>query len=174
MPTFNPTDFFGGLSIPLFGAFMFPAIYKMDAYSFKCTGIFTTKMPTDAYRGAGRPVATFGVERMMDELAAQIFRCSSSRTRYPNHILTTIWSLIVSAVGAGDAFSRRPLCGASRPFAGPILKVTCGSILRVRSLLPRRSVRADCGPTKVARGRAGVRAKAAVPLRVRNGIRCPL
>ncbi len=39
--------------VPLLGAFMFPSIYKMDAYSFRCTGIFTTKMPTDAYRGAG-------------------------------------------------------------------------------------------------------------------------
>ena len=57
--------------VPLLGAFMFPAIYKMDAYSFKCTGIFTTKMPTDAYRGAGRPEATFGIERIMDELAAR-------------------------------------------------------------------------------------------------------
>ncbi len=46
--------------VPLLGAFMFNAIYKMDAYSFRCTGVFTTKMPTDAYRGAGRPEATFG------------------------------------------------------------------------------------------------------------------
>ena len=58
--------------VPLLGAFMFPAIYKMDAYSFKCTGVFTTKMPTDAYRGAGRPEATFAIERMMDELAAEL------------------------------------------------------------------------------------------------------
>jgi aerobic carbon-monoxide dehydrogenase large subunit len=58
--------------VPLLGAFMFPAIYKMDAYSFKCTGIFTTKMPTDAYRGAGRPEATFGIERIMDELATEL------------------------------------------------------------------------------------------------------
>ncbi|MBO0776776.1 MAG: molybdopterin-dependent oxidoreductase, partial [Actinobacteria bacterium] len=50
----------------------FNAIYKMDAYSFKCTGVFSTKMPTDAYRGAGRPEATFGIERMMDELAAEL------------------------------------------------------------------------------------------------------
>ncbi len=56
----------------LLGAFMFPAIYKMDAYSFKCIGVFTTKMPTDAYRGAGRPEATFAIERMMDELAAHL------------------------------------------------------------------------------------------------------
>jgi aerobic carbon-monoxide dehydrogenase large subunit len=58
--------------VPLLGGFMFPAIYKMDAYSFKCTGVFTTKMPTDAYRGAGRPEATFGIERIMDELAVEL------------------------------------------------------------------------------------------------------
>jgi carbon-monoxide dehydrogenase large subunit len=58
--------------IPLFGAFMFNGIYKMDAYSFKCTGVFTTKVPTDAYRGAGRPEATFGIERIVDELAAEL------------------------------------------------------------------------------------------------------
>src|SRR6201981_1936831 len=58
--------------VPLLGAFMYPAIYKMDAYSFKCTGIFTTKMPTDAYRGAGRPEATFAIERIMDELATEL------------------------------------------------------------------------------------------------------
>jgi aerobic carbon-monoxide dehydrogenase large subunit len=58
--------------IPLLGAFMYPAIYKMDAYAFKCTGIFTTKMPTDAYRGAGRPEATFAIERIVDELAVEL------------------------------------------------------------------------------------------------------
>ncbi|HKA95161.1 MAG TPA: xanthine dehydrogenase family protein molybdopterin-binding subunit, partial [Streptosporangiaceae bacterium] len=58
--------------VPLLGAFMYPAIYKMDAYSFRCTGVFTTKMPTDAYRGAGRPEATFAIERIMDELATEL------------------------------------------------------------------------------------------------------
>ncbi|MFA1549072.1 xanthine dehydrogenase family protein molybdopterin-binding subunit [Actinomadura chokoriensis] len=58
--------------IPLLGAFMFNGIYKMDALSFTCTGVFTTKVPTDAYRGAGRPEATFAIERLMDELAAEL------------------------------------------------------------------------------------------------------
>jgi carbon-monoxide dehydrogenase large subunit len=58
--------------VPLLGAFMYPAIYKMDAYSFRCTGVFTTKMPTDAYRGAGRPEATFAIERIVDELAHEL------------------------------------------------------------------------------------------------------
>ncbi|WBO62266.1 xanthine dehydrogenase family protein molybdopterin-binding subunit [Streptomyces camelliae] len=58
--------------IPILGAFMYPAIYKMDAYEFSCTGVFTTKTPTDAYRGAGRPEATYAIERVMDELAAEL------------------------------------------------------------------------------------------------------
>jgi carbon-monoxide dehydrogenase large subunit len=58
--------------IPLLGAFMYNAIYKMDAYRFNCTGVFTTKTPTDAYRGAGRPEATFAIERIMDDLAAHL------------------------------------------------------------------------------------------------------
>jgi carbon-monoxide dehydrogenase large subunit len=60
--------------IPILGAFMFSAIYKMAAYRFICTGVFTTKTPTDAYRGAGRPEATYAIERIMDELAATLGR----------------------------------------------------------------------------------------------------
>ncbi|MGH3801519.1 MAG: xanthine dehydrogenase family protein molybdopterin-binding subunit [Pseudonocardiaceae bacterium] len=57
---------------PLLGAFMYPGIYKIPAYHLACTNVFTTKTPTDAYRGAGRPEATFAIERMMDELAAEL------------------------------------------------------------------------------------------------------
>lgn len=58
--------------IPLLGMFMYPAIYKMDAYDFQCTGVFTNTTPTDAYRGAGRPEATYAIERIIDELAAEL------------------------------------------------------------------------------------------------------
>jgi carbon-monoxide dehydrogenase large subunit len=58
--------------IPILGAFMYNGIYKMDAYSFNTTGVFSTKTPTDAYRGAGRPEATYALERMMDELAVEL------------------------------------------------------------------------------------------------------
>jgi aerobic carbon-monoxide dehydrogenase large subunit len=58
--------------VPILGAFMFPGIYKVPAYRFECTGVFTTKTPTDAYRGAGRPEATFAIERVMDELAVEL------------------------------------------------------------------------------------------------------
>ena len=58
--------------IPILGAFMFNAIYKFPSYRFTCTNVFTNKTWTDAYRGAGRPEATYAIERMMDELAAEL------------------------------------------------------------------------------------------------------
>jgi carbon-monoxide dehydrogenase large subunit len=58
--------------IPILGAFMFNAIYKMDGYRFRCTGVFTNKTPTDAYRGAGRPEATYAIERAVSDLAHQL------------------------------------------------------------------------------------------------------
>jgi carbon-monoxide dehydrogenase large subunit len=58
--------------VPVLGAFMYNSIYKMDALKFRCTGVFTTKTPTDAYRGAGRPEATYAIERIMTELAHEL------------------------------------------------------------------------------------------------------
>ncbi|MET7989375.1 molybdopterin cofactor-binding domain-containing protein [Amycolatopsis sp. NPDC005232] len=61
-----------GPGVPILGAFMFNAIYKFPAYHFACTNVFTTTTLTDAYRGAGRPEATFAIERIMDELADEL------------------------------------------------------------------------------------------------------
>jgi carbon-monoxide dehydrogenase large subunit len=58
--------------VPILGAFMYNAIYKMDALSFTCHGVFTNKTPTDAYRGAGRPEATYAIERLIDEAANEL------------------------------------------------------------------------------------------------------
>ena len=60
--------------VPVLGAFMFNAIYKFPSYRFECQNVFTNLTWTDAYRGAGRPEATFAIERMMDELAAELGR----------------------------------------------------------------------------------------------------
>ncbi|MEJ3749456.1 xanthine dehydrogenase family protein molybdopterin-binding subunit [Actinomycetes bacterium KLBMP 9797] len=59
-------------SIPLLGRYMYNGIYKFPAYRFECTGVFTNTTPTDAYRGAGRPEATYAIERAMDDLAAEL------------------------------------------------------------------------------------------------------
>ena len=55
--------------IPLLGAFLYHGCYDIEHYSFECTSVFTNKTPTDAYRGAGRPEATYAIERAMDSLA---------------------------------------------------------------------------------------------------------
>ncbi|MFY9927006.1 MAG: xanthine dehydrogenase family protein molybdopterin-binding subunit [Streptosporangiaceae bacterium] len=59
-------------AVPLLGRYVYPGVYKFEAHEFFCRGVFTTKTPTDSYRGAGRPEATFAVERIMDELAAAL------------------------------------------------------------------------------------------------------
>jgi carbon-monoxide dehydrogenase large subunit len=58
--------------VPLLGAFLYAGVYDVPAYSFSCSGVFTNKTPTDAYRGAGRPEATYAIERTVDALAEQV------------------------------------------------------------------------------------------------------
>jgi carbon-monoxide dehydrogenase large subunit len=58
--------------IPILGAFLYAGVYDAQAYSFECTGVFTNRTPTDAYRGAGRPEATYAIERIMDALARKV------------------------------------------------------------------------------------------------------
>jgi carbon-monoxide dehydrogenase large subunit len=58
--------------IPLLGAWLYSGSYDVEAYSFECTGVFTHTVPTDAYRGAGRPEATYAIERAVDALARKL------------------------------------------------------------------------------------------------------
>ena len=61
-----------GGGVPVLGAFMFNSIYKFPAYQFGVQTVLTNSTWTDAYRGAGRPEATYAIERLMDELAAEV------------------------------------------------------------------------------------------------------
>jgi carbon-monoxide dehydrogenase large subunit len=58
--------------VPLLGAFLYAGVYDVPAYAFSCTSVFTNKTPTDAYRGAGRPEATYAIERAVDRLAGEV------------------------------------------------------------------------------------------------------
>ncbi len=61
-----------GGGVPVLGAWMYNSIYKFGAYQFNCTNYFTNKPWVDAYRGAGRPEATYAIERLMDDLAVEV------------------------------------------------------------------------------------------------------
>jgi carbon-monoxide dehydrogenase large subunit len=53
-------------------AFIIPGPYKIPAFDVEVRGVYTNTTPVDAYRGAGRPEATFAMERIMDRLADEI------------------------------------------------------------------------------------------------------
>jgi aerobic carbon-monoxide dehydrogenase large subunit len=59
-------------AIPTLSVLMMPGLYKFRNVTADIVGVFTNCVPTDAYRGAGRPEATHGIERMMDLLAAEL------------------------------------------------------------------------------------------------------
>jgi carbon-monoxide dehydrogenase large subunit len=59
-------------AIPTLTMLMLNGTYDIPAVRAELTEVFTNKMPTDAYRGAGRPEATYFVERAMDMLAREL------------------------------------------------------------------------------------------------------
>ena len=61
-------------AIPTLTGLMLSGAYKIPAIQMNVTGVFTNKMSTDAYRGAGRPEATYVVERVMDVIARELNR----------------------------------------------------------------------------------------------------
>jgi len=59
-------------AIPTLSVLMMPGLYRFQNILADIVGVFTNCVPTDAYRGAGRPEATHGIERMVDMLAAEL------------------------------------------------------------------------------------------------------
>src|ERR1044071_7151045 len=59
-------------AIPTLTGLMLSGAYKIPAIQMNITACFTNKMATDAYRGAGRPEATYIVERGLDLVAADL------------------------------------------------------------------------------------------------------
>jgi carbon-monoxide dehydrogenase large subunit len=59
-------------AIPPFTGLMLSGCYKIPAISMELTAVFTNKISTDAYRGAGRPEATFVIERIVDRIAQEL------------------------------------------------------------------------------------------------------
>src|SRR6185369_5767775 len=59
-------------AIPTLTGLMLSGAYKIPAIQMNIVGCFTNKMATDAYRGAGRPEATYVIERALDLVAAEL------------------------------------------------------------------------------------------------------
>ncbi len=72
-------------AIPTLSVLMMPGLYRFKNVHAEIVGVFTNCVPTDAYRGAGRPEATHVVERMMDILAAEL-KMDPAEVRLKNFI----------------------------------------------------------------------------------------
>jgi carbon-monoxide dehydrogenase large subunit len=59
-------------AVPTLTGLVLTGCYKIPAIKMDIVGVYTNKMATDAYRGAGRPEATYLIERLMDVIAAEL------------------------------------------------------------------------------------------------------
>ena len=59
-------------AIPTLTALMILGCYEIPCVSVETIGVFTNKMATDAYRGAGRPEATYIIERAINMVAHEL------------------------------------------------------------------------------------------------------
>jgi carbon-monoxide dehydrogenase large subunit len=72
-------------AIPTLSVLMMPGLYKFQNIRADIIGAFTNCAATDAYRGAGRPEATHGIERMVDVLAAEL-KMDRAEIRFKNFV----------------------------------------------------------------------------------------
>lgn len=62
------STFGAGIPSAIYSALL-AGVYRTPAIATLSTGVFTNTVPTDAYRGAGRPEACYVLERLCDEAA---------------------------------------------------------------------------------------------------------
>jgi aerobic carbon-monoxide dehydrogenase large subunit len=98
----------------LAGTYTTPAIYA------EVKAVFTHTVPVDAYRGAGRPEATFLVERIVD-LAADELGVDPAELRRKNFIPTDAYPYqtpVALQYDSGDYFSTLDLATKAADYAG--------------------------------------------------------
>ena len=59
-------------AVPTLTGLVLSGCYRIPAIAIEVVGVYTHKMATDAYRGAGRPEATYLIERLMDIIAREL------------------------------------------------------------------------------------------------------
>jgi aerobic carbon-monoxide dehydrogenase large subunit len=88
---------------------MAPGPYAIPELDVKVTNVYTNTVPTDALRGAGRPEATYAIERMMDILAGELgmSRTEVRRRNFPTEFpFTTAIGLLYDSGDYHGALDR--------------------------------------------------------------------
>ncbi len=76
------STFGAGIPSAIYSALL-AGVYRTPAIAVQSTGVFTNTVPTDAYRGAGRPEACYVLERLADE-AARLLGMDAAEIRQRN------------------------------------------------------------------------------------------
>ena len=150
--------------VPLLGAWIYSGPYAIPNYSVTFTGVFTHTTPTDAYRGAGRPEATYVLERTMDALARELgmdpveLRRKNFVKEFPHTMASGL------TIDSGDyAASPRPAARAarSRTRSEPIRRRGARAETRSRSASASRPTTRCAGSRRRASsGRSATRSEA--------------
>ncbi|HYN86992.1 MAG TPA: molybdopterin cofactor-binding domain-containing protein [Ardenticatenaceae bacterium] len=88
-----------GIPTTLYGR-MLSGVYRIPNIFCEVYGVFTNTAMVDAYRGAGRPEATYVVERMVDRLAQEL-RMDPTEIRRKNFIPTDAFPYDPAGILAG-------------------------------------------------------------------------
>jgi len=98
----------------LAGTYTTPAIYA------EVKGVFTNTVPVDAYRGAGRPEASYLLERLVDKAASEL-KTDPAELRRKNFIPKDAYPYqtpVALAYDSGDYFSTLDLALKASDYAG--------------------------------------------------------
>ena len=98
----------------LAGTYTTPAIYA------EVKGVFTNTVPVDAYRGAGRPEASYLVERLVDKAASEL-KTDPAELRRKNFIPKDAYPYqtpVALAYDSGDYFSTLDLALKAADYSG--------------------------------------------------------
>jgi len=98
----------------LAGTYTTPAIYA------EVKGVFTNTVPVDAYRGAGRPEASYLLERLVDKAASEL-KTDPAELRRKNFIPKDAYPYqtpVALAYDSGDYFSTLDLALKAADYAG--------------------------------------------------------
>jgi aerobic carbon-monoxide dehydrogenase large subunit len=88
---------------------MSPGAYAIPEVDVTVTNVYTNTVPTDALRGAGRPEATYAIERMMDILALELgmSRTEVRRRNFPEEFpFTTAIGLMYDSGDYGKTLAK--------------------------------------------------------------------
>ena len=158
--------------VPTLTGLVLTGCYKIPAVKIDIVGVYTHKMSTDAYRGAGRPEATYLIERLMDVVAREvgIDKVEIRSKHFPSSgefPFATACGLTYDTGNYQGALTKRSSSRTGSTRQGPRRRARSREAFRRRSVHLRR----DCamGPSKAMPARLGVGMRAHGDLRESHG-----